>query len=64
MTLALLKEMADHEGIDLNALDTDEFEARDRLIEETAENHVICRTARAYIDRVEEWFNDANALFG
>jgi hypothetical protein len=63
-TLALLKEMADQEGIDLNAIDTDEFEAHNRLIEESAENHVICRSARAYIDMVEDWFNDATALFG
>jgi hypothetical protein len=62
-SLDLLREMADQEGIDLNAIDTDESEAQNRLIEQTAENHVICRTARAYIDKVENWFDAAQAFF-
>jgi hypothetical protein len=63
-TLALLQEMADQQGIDLNAIDTEEFETQNRFSKETAENHVICRSASAYIDRVEEWFDTAQDFFG
>ena len=62
VTFEMLKEMAEQHGIDLDALDADEFEEQNRLLKEAAENHKICRATRAYIDMAEKWFNGARAF--
>ncbi|MFH1123484.1 MAG: hypothetical protein V1758_07445 [Pseudomonadota bacterium] len=62
MTLEMLKETAGQHGIDLDALDADEFEEEKRLIKEAAGDHKICRAARVYIDMAENWFNGAKAF--
>jgi len=61
-TLALLKEKAEAEGIDLDAVNLDEED--DRFIMEAAEGHEVSRAARLYCAMVEDWFNKMEPLFG
>jgi len=60
-TIALLKETAEAEGIDLDALDLDEED--DGLAMEAAEGHEISRAARLYCDMAEDWFKKTAPLF-
>jgi hypothetical protein len=63
-SLDLLGETAEREGIDLDALDTDELAEEQRANEEVAENHECCRAARTYGEMVDDWFDSATDLFG
>lgn len=63
-TLELLNEMAAERGIDLNAIDSGEYEEERRIMKETAKNHQISRLALAYSRTVEDWFKEAKSLFG
>ena len=63
MTLDMLKEKAELEGIDLDAFNTDETEAVARLNRERAENHECSRAAKVYSDLVDDWFDSARDLF-
>jgi len=63
MTLDLLKETAEREGIDLDSLDTEEVVEKERLNEEVVKNHKCCRAAREYGKMVDDWFDSARDLF-
>ena len=54
--LELLKEAGKKWGVDLEALDSVSDAESDRVNDEAAENHVICRAAKSYIDIVKDWF--------
>jgi hypothetical protein len=57
-TMAMLKEMAEEKGIDLDALDVEaEADLRDRQ-GDTSVVHLITHMARSYINTVEEWFDE------
>ena len=61
-TMALLKERAAAEGIDLDALDLEEQKEKDRLVTEAADGHEISKAARRYCDMAEDWFKNAAPL--
>jgi hypothetical protein len=63
VTLDLIQEMAEREGIDLEALDTEEFAEEERLQDEVAENHECCRAAKEYGKMVDRWSDSARDLF-
>ncbi|MBU2446157.1 MAG: hypothetical protein KJ666_11405 [Bacteroidetes bacterium] len=71
ITRELLNEMVEREGIDLNAIDYDEFNQREKIREETVygelsrtiENHDCAVDAKAYIELVNDWFESSIALF-
>ncbi len=63
MTLELLHEAAEREGIDLDSLDGEEFPERERFKEEMAKNHECCRGAKLYGEMVDDWFDSARDLF-
>jgi len=63
MTLDLLKEMAEEEGIDLDSLDLEAAAEEKRLNEETAKNHECSRAAKVYGEMVDIWFDSAKCLF-
>ena len=63
MTLELLKEMAEEEGIDLDALDLEAAAEEERFNEETAKNHECSRAAKRYGEMVDLWFDSAKGLF-
>ena len=54
--LELLKEAGKKWGVDLETLDSKSDDKSERADDEAAENHVICRAARSYIDVVKDWF--------
>lgn len=60
-TLEMLNDMIISAGLDPEELyDEEDFE--EQTIKETAENHVVCRMAREYIDMAEEWFDEIKEL--
>ncbi|MFC1820501.1 hypothetical protein ACFLZG_05400 [Thermodesulfobacteriota bacterium] len=61
-TIALLEEKAASEGIDLDTIDTAEFEREDLSVRNSAENHEITKAAKVYIDMVESWFDSTNII--
>jgi hypothetical protein len=63
MTLDMLKETAEREGIDLDAFDMEEAEEQESLNQDITENHECSRTAKAYGDMVDDWFDSASDLF-
>ncbi len=62
-TLELLREAAQEHGIDLEALDIESSKDQSRLEHEMAKSHAICRAARVYVDRVDDWFDSSPGLF-
>ena len=63
VTLHLLKEAAEREGIDLDSLDIEELAEQERFNEEVAKNHECCRAAKVYVKIVDDWFDSARDLF-
>ena len=63
VTLDLLKEAAEREGIDLDSLDIEEVVEEERLNRELAENHQCCRAAKVYAEMVDNWFDSVRDLF-
>lgn len=61
-TLELVREMAEQEGIDLDALDADEEQEQRRLDDEVTTSHKCCRMAQAYTDKVDDWFESARGI--
>jgi len=59
MTLELVQEMAEREGIDLDAVDIEEQAEQESLNDELARTHKCCRMGKAYSEMVEEWFDAA-----
>ena len=64
MTLELLHEAAEKEGIDLESIDAKEFEEQDRLNNELAKNHHCSRAAKLYSEMVDDWFDSAQEIYG
>jgi len=64
VTLDLLKEAAEREGIDLDSLDIEELAEDESFDEEVTKNHECCRAAKVYGEMVDDWFDSARALFG
>jgi len=62
-TLELLKEAAKEHGIDLEHLDTEQYQEEDKRRKEMAESHEICRAAKTYSHLVDDWFTSAGSLF-
>ncbi len=63
MTLDLVKETAEQEGIDLDSIDTEEIAEEERLAEEIAKNHECCRIAKVYGEMVDTWFDSVGHFF-
>jgi hypothetical protein len=53
----LLKEAAEREGIDLDAVSTEKGAEQEGLNDEIARNHECCRMAKAYAEMVDNFFN-------
>jgi hypothetical protein len=63
ITLELLEEAAEEQGIDLDCLDTEEVEEEDRLNDELARDHECSRMAKLYSEMVDDWLDSARELF-
>jgi hypothetical protein len=64
VTVDLLKEAAERDGIDLDALENEELAEQARVMEEGARSHECCRAARVYGEMVDGWFDAARDVFG
>ncbi|MCP4626679.1 MAG: hypothetical protein GY850_24705 [bacterium] len=56
-TMAMLKEMAEERGVDLDSLDIEDAQDRENHFEEKPVVHMASHMAKSYIDTVEKWFN-------
>jgi hypothetical protein len=63
MTLELLEEAAEEQGIDLDSVDTEEVEAKERLNNELARDHECSRLAKHYSEMVDDWLDSARDIF-
>lgn len=63
VTLELLQEAAEEQGIDLNSIDGEEFEEEERLNNELARDHECSRLAKVYSEMVDDWLDSARDLF-
>jgi len=64
MTIDLLRERAEQEGVDLDSIDSEKEAEEEELTEEVVKNHACCREAKGYGEMVENWFNSVEYLFG
>ncbi len=62
-TLELIRDTAQEHGIDLEAIETEPAAGKERLDNEAAENHKLCRAAKAYADMTDDWFREVGELF-
>ena len=63
LTLEMLKETAEEEGIDLDSLDVQQAAEEHEKKRDIAENHQCSRAAKAYGEMVGNWFDSAEDLF-
>ena len=61
--LELLRESAEKWGIELETLGSIEDEKNIKAKDVAAENHLLCRAAKRYSERVEDWFRERKTLF-
>jgi len=63
VTLEMVKEMAQEQGIDLDCLDLKLAAQEHEKTRNVAENHECCRAAKTYGQMVENWLDSAKDLF-
>ena len=63
LTLDLLKETAEREGIDLDSLDIEEVAEEKKLKDEVVKSHKCCRAAREYGEMADYWFDSSRDIF-
>lgn len=63
ITLEMVKETAQREGIDLDSLDLQAASDENRILRDNAESHECSRAARAYVEMVKNWFDSSKGLF-
>lgn len=63
LTLEMLRETAQQEGIDLDSLDLQAASGDEETAHDVARNHECSRTAKVYDKMVENWFDSAKDLF-
>ena len=62
-TLELIRDTAQEHGIDLDAIETEAAPGKERVDHEAAENHKVCRAAKAYATMTEDWFREVGEVF-
>jgi len=63
LTLEMLKETAEQEGIDLESIDYEAISQENKIVDDSAENHQCVRAAKAYGKMVNNWFDSGEDLF-
>ena len=61
-TIEMIREMAEEEGIDLDAVDVEEEMEEHRRIRDAARDHELSRLSHDYIGMVNGWFDSAEEL--
>ena len=62
ITLEMVKETAQREGVDLDSLDLQAASDEDRMLRHNAESHECSRAAKAYVELVKNWFDSSKEL--
>jgi hypothetical protein len=62
-TLELIRDTAQEHGIDLDAIETKAPAGKERVDQEAAENHEVCRAAKGYATMTDDWFREVGELF-
>jgi hypothetical protein len=62
-TLEMVKETAEEMGIDLNAIDHEEYAEQEELVHKMVKDQPHTQAARAYADMVNKWFDSNEELF-
>lgn len=63
LTLEMVKETAEQEGIDLDSLDLQAARDNEETASDIGANHECCRAAEAYGQMVQNWLESAKDLF-
>lgn len=61
-TLELVRELAEREGIDLDAIDFEKQAGQEASDDELSRNHRCCRMAMAYADMVDNWLDAVGGI--
>jgi len=64
LTLEMIRDTAEEMGINLDAMDPEEYREKEQLKDEMAESHECCRLAKDYGAMVNSWFDDVKEFFG
>jgi len=57
VTLEMVKETAEEMGIDLNAIDHEEYAEQEKLVHKMVKDQPHTKAAHAYVDMVNKWFD-------
>lgn len=57
ITIEMLYEDAEKLGIDLNAIDTTEFEKSEKILQQKTNKHICATESYKYVDMVKKWFD-------
>ncbi len=60
---AMVKEMAEEEGIDVNSMDTENSHDNEENLEENVLTEIISHISMKYVKLVDDWFNSKEYLF-
>jgi hypothetical protein len=63
VTLEMVKETAEEMGIDLNAIDKEEYAKQQEMVHKIVKDQPYTKAAFAYADMVDKWFDSNNDLF-
>lgn len=63
LAMELLAEMAEEQGIDLNAIDADEINKQRERTREAVESHELSQSANQYIEMIDSWFKTNQDIF-
>ena len=62
VTLEMVKETAEEMGIDLNAIDHEEYAEQDEMVHKLVKDQPYTKAAFAYLDMVNKWFDSNEEL--
>ena len=62
-TLEMVKETAEEMGIDLNAIDPEEYAEQEEMVHKMAKDQPYTKAALAYVNMVNKWFDSNKDLF-
>ncbi len=63
VTLEMVQESAEEMGIDLNAIDPEEYAQQDELVHKMVKDRPYTQAALAYVDMATKWFDSNEDLF-
>ena len=59
-TMKMVMQDLEERGIDISEIDDAEIEAKEKILDDFAENHILSRKADEYADKVTDWFKQSD----